>query len=1267
MSLTSTLPSLSFENAGVAKLEAGVATLGQVFLKGEVPSGGGLTALMNGVSVAVQLDVKTRYDDGSVKMAVLSVERPALYAGQSVAVELVAAPAPAAPALDLGQALVGHSFVAAMSVAGGTTYHVDVLAELAKALSAGTASFWQQGELASQARVEVMLAGSQRMLFDVTAFKGGGFSVDAQFNNDRAMEAQGGTVSFNLAVTMNGRTVMQESVTQAQYQNIQRSFSSTDRDGGQGTGSPQAGWLNIQQDIAHLQATGAVATYDLGLTIDASLLHNMAQATQSDGWGDTLSANGVTQDMYATGGRGDIGITTLGNTAWLISQDPHAAAYALGQAQAAGAVPWNMWNAQAGTWLNTDAYPRLWLDGRGGTGTAGDPASGGLTQQMSGSTGWAPDVAHQPDLSFVPFLLTGERWMLDNLQAQAAWNVMIAWPAVRHDAADLLVNEGQVRGSAWALRQLDEAAWISPDGSPAQAYFQAVSHENWAWLVSKIPEWTAMQGEAHGWLPGAYGIDGALAPWQQDYFASTTIAAARHGNADALTFLKWQENFLVGRFLAADEGFNPRDGMAYLLASDDPATGRIYTTWEEIGARTIARGWSNGEGWDRTSDGNYAQLGLATLAGIWEVTGSPQARLAYEALLALNPPHTSAATFARDPNYALAAPGSTIPGDPTDLGIHPDILVPLTIKLGADSWQGDPIAIVKVDGVEVFQGPVSAAHATGGQLVELGMVSASKLHQISVEFPNDAWGGTAATDRNLYVEAILVNGHDIGQSQAMERPGTVTFSVDPAKYVVAAPVQASPPPPPPSYLGDDNIVLTAATQLLAVDLLSGNDTLTLADGGNAGTVANVEHLIGGTGNDLVTLLAPPAGMLIDLKGGVNEIRIADGGSSLQLLNVQTIKGGAGGDAITLKAAMMGLTMDGGAGIDRLKLADGANRVSLANVETITGGTGNDDVTLTAAAVDASIDLGLGNDSLTLGAGGNLVRVANVETITGGAGNDVVKLQAAQAGFTVNLSAGLDELWLANGGNTGTVFNVEKIVGGADADRITLGTTWTTGSLDLGDGLDRLTLSSAGANTITVSNTEMVTGGSQADTVTLGTAVLYGTFDLGGGNDTLVLVAGTNSVTTIKVETVKGNSGADTITAFDSTPARLEGGGGADVLRGGAGNDVIYGGTGKDIMSGGAGADRFLFTSVNESSTGNPDVISDFDATMDLIAFEGVAHNGLAWRGASVFQKNGVTQARFEERSGLLSMDFDGNGKVDFALTLTGVKLADLSASDFIWG
>ena len=794
---------VAFQNAGAAKLAAGIATFGQVFQRGEIPSGATLVAKDGAVTVPIQMDVKTRYDDGSVKMAVLAVERPALAVGEAFDFVLAKGPGAAAPAaLDLANGLVGHSFLVQ---AGATS--IDVVAALNAALKDGSASFWQKGALATEARVEIDLPGSQRMIFDVTVYKGGGYAVEAQFNNDGAMGTTGGRVSYPLTVTMDGKVVTSTTLNQAQYQNWHESYSNG-VDGGQGTGKPDAGWLNIVHDIAHLRDAGAVANYNLDLKIDEGILKGYANSVASSGWDAPLAGNGVTKYMPGTGARDDIGITTEPNTVWLISQDARAAGYALGQAEAASSIPWHFWDGANGTWLNTDAYPNLWVDGRGGTGRPGDANSGGLTQQQAGDTGWTLDVAHQPNLSYVPYLMTGERWMLDNLQAQAAWNVIETWPLVRSNGADLVVNENQVRGAAWALREVDQAALTSPDGSREKAFFQSVSDANYKWMVSKIPEWTLQQGEAHGWLPGVYGYAGVLPPWQQDYFASTVIAAARNGNADALTLLEWQSNFLVGRFHVENQGFEMRDGAAYLIAISDTSTGRIYKTWEEIGAKTVSSNLSNGDTtWSKT-EGDYGQLALATLSGIYEVTGNPAAKAAYEALMREGVPFTSAATFAKDPTYALAAPGATPTQQPPV--VRPPVVTPpveptspvtpdpvqmeaLAVKLGADSWQGNPIAVVKVDGKEVFRGEIAAAHSTGGQVVQLGKHAADADHVITVEFTNDAWGGSATTDRNLYVEAVLVDGVATGQKQALLNAGTATFKL----AGEAAPVTVPNPPSTP--------------------------------------------------------------------------------------------------------------------------------------------------------------------------------------------------------------------------------------------------------------------------------------------------------------------------------------------------------------------------------------------------------------------------------------------------------------------------------------
>ncbi|MCS6920786.1 MAG: hypothetical protein NZM07_02510 [Elioraea sp.] len=318
-------------------------------------------------------------------------------------------------------------------------------------------------------------------------------------------------------------------------------------------------------------------------------------------------------------------------------------------------MPWHFWDEANGTWLSVEHYPRLWTDGRGGVGRPGDRASGGLVQPVPGDTGWSPDHAHQPELSTVPYLLTGERWILDNLQAQAAAVIMGTWPQNRQNGEGLVVQGGQTRGSAWNLRTVDNAAWLSPDGTPEQAYFQTVSARNWSWLVAKIPEWTAQQGAAHGWLPGAFRDAGALPPWQQDFFATTAAAAARRGNADAKTFLAWQANFLVGRFTHAEEGFNPAWGTAYFIPISDPTTRTPYGSWAEMGRQMVAWGLAAKiTPWESV---NYNQLALSSLALVAEVTGSATAERVFHALRAAGVRGSTAADYRRDPtNNILPRP-----------------------------------------------------------------------------------------------------------------------------------------------------------------------------------------------------------------------------------------------------------------------------------------------------------------------------------------------------------------------------------------------------------------------------------------------------------------------------------------------------------------------------------------------------------------------------------------------------------------------------------
>jgi len=55
---------------------------------------------------------------------------------------------------------------------------------------------------------------------------------------------------------------------------------------------------------------------------------------------------------------------------------------------------------------------------------------------------------------------------------------------------------------------------------------------------------------------------------------------------------------------------------------------------------------------------------------------------------------------------------------------------------------------------------------------------AAGTHDVAVSFLNDAYGGTSATDRNLYVDAIDANGAAApGATAALFSAGTQHFSI----------------------------------------------------------------------------------------------------------------------------------------------------------------------------------------------------------------------------------------------------------------------------------------------------------------------------------------------------------------------------------------------------------------------------------------------------------------------------------------------------------
>lgn len=353
--------------------------------------------------------------------------------------------------------------------------------------------------------------------------------------------------------------------------------------------------------------------------------------------------------MPSTGGRPDIGYTTQYNTVWLMTQDNRAARIALAQSDTSGAIPWN-YKLPTGQWLTPNDSNNIWTDGRGGP----HGYTAGIANIPSTSV-WTFDNAHQPNLNYVPYLMTGQRWNLDRLNAQAAANLVSVWPKIRcltNMCATLLNGADQLRGQAWGFREIKQAAFIGPDSSEIAKYFKSVVADNWIYVQSQLANLRSKQGEVTGWFPAAYGTAGVTAEWQQDFLTGMIGMAALMGDSDAKSIIAWQKPWLVGRFTG--NGMNPRDGCIYNLMVTNTATGTNYMTWAEVALATASAGMSNGSGWSQ-SNGYYCTLAMSSLNIALTLSPTDNGLLnAQQWLSTAGAPLTDQASHRNDPTFNLS-------------------------------------------------------------------------------------------------------------------------------------------------------------------------------------------------------------------------------------------------------------------------------------------------------------------------------------------------------------------------------------------------------------------------------------------------------------------------------------------------------------------------------------------------------------------------------------------------------------------------------------
>ena len=111
-----------------------------------------------------------------------------------------------------------------------------------------------------------------------------------------------------------------------------------------------------------------------------------------------------------------------------------------------------------------------------------------------------PDTAHQPSLAFLPYLVTGDPYYLDELYFWISFNFLALPPGMRANAQGLFKDD-QVRAIAWSMRTLAQAAWIAPDADAEEkAYLDAKLANNLNWFAAN-----AVNANPFGFFGELYG------------------------------------------------------------------------------------------------------------------------------------------------------------------------------------------------------------------------------------------------------------------------------------------------------------------------------------------------------------------------------------------------------------------------------------------------------------------------------------------------------------------------------------------------------------------------------------------------------------------------------------------------------------------------------------------------------------------------------------------------------------------------------------------
>lgn len=385
--------------------------------------------------------------------------------------------------------------------------------------------------------------------------------TDMVIENIWTYEPNPGNVTYELTVTQGGQTIHYQAPFVHNHHSRWHKVLWTGA-------MPQ---VQVKHNMRYFLDSKATWNYDLSVQIPESVLASEAAKLVKADTGPMGPAL-VTLHFPGVGARDDIGPLPRWTALYLLSQDARQRAMMLANADAAASVPIHYRDSPTDQPVSIEDHPGLTL--LFGSSTPKDMPP----KVVNDATIWSPDTNHQASFAYIPYLITGDSFYLDELLFWANWNMASKNPEYR-DKGKGLIHAEEVRGQAWGLRSLGEAARALPDLHPMKAYFKTRLQANLDWYNATYPP--RDPNDATLSKIGMVERGGQLndtRPWMNDYMAIVLDQLAENGESGASSYLQWVSKFTVGRFVHDSDGFCSAYAAAYTLLLFD-ASGKQITDW----------------------------------------------------------------------------------------------------------------------------------------------------------------------------------------------------------------------------------------------------------------------------------------------------------------------------------------------------------------------------------------------------------------------------------------------------------------------------------------------------------------------------------------------------------------------------------------------------------------------------------------------------------------------------------------------------------------